>query len=234
MQVRVYEWDPVADPAGSRCHASHIDDLAAHMYTLHGVLNPPCYFGGFSCLSRHPWKATVVACEGSEVFSVTKERLQTLLFAWPKVAQALKARVLGASADRSQQERTPSMPQERGSKACSTANQAQEEQQCHGSLLQDFPTVQQVHPAEQEVAVNRMLQGAFHQTIRVANLLLAQTSIIGQHSTAQWRQPFEQTQQQELKPLRQSQPTAYGSAAPTFIDQNTTVLGSKQHTGPSA
>jgi hypothetical protein len=75
-QVRQYEFDPVVDPDGLWQVASHGEDLAGHLYCLHGVLRERSFFGAVSAVCRCPWVATVVAVEGSQLYSLPWERMQ--------------------------------------------------------------------------------------------------------------------------------------------------------------
>jgi hypothetical protein len=74
-QVRQYEFDPVSDPEGAWQVASHAEDLTCHLYRLHGILSARSHFGVVACARRRPWLATVVAVEGTELYSLSRERL---------------------------------------------------------------------------------------------------------------------------------------------------------------
>ena len=73
--MRQYEFDAVCDPEGAWQLASHAEDLTCHLYRLHGILSARSHFGVVACAQRRPWLATVVAVEGTELYSLSRDRL---------------------------------------------------------------------------------------------------------------------------------------------------------------
>lgn len=76
LQVRLYEFDAVIDPTSSWRSATCDDDLAGHLYQLHGMMRRKSYFGVVSCLAGRAWPASVISIHGAELLRLSREKLQ--------------------------------------------------------------------------------------------------------------------------------------------------------------